>query len=151
MSANTVAIANAIVTLQQSVMVNSAPFYTYVKVGAIQNPTNLTSYCSITFKQGKTVRYKSGWTMQDCPEFVLESGFDMTDSTVAETALMTCRDLLIPMYAQDITLNNLQGVTLTRLDVPDDGGYKGYSNGKVYRVHLLHVKPVQYYTIPPPQ
>src|SRR6266851_3436021 len=72
--------------------------YTLVKVGAVTDPTDVTTYCSVTFDKGKTERKAVGWRVKAHSDFMIESGFEMSDATIAEQNLMTTRDVLLPIY-----------------------------------------------------
>ncbi len=124
-----------------------APLYTLVKVGAVTDPTDVVAFCAITFDQGATKRYASGWRVDDRPVFLIESGFDMSDSTIAEQAVMTARDVLIPIYLAQISLNATPGVYITLLPQPDKAAYKVYPQGRIYRVHHLMVQAAAQYNI----
>lgn len=121
--------------------------YTLVKIGAVVDPTDVTTYCSITFDVGEAKRYASGWRIDERSTFLIESGFDMTDPLSAEQSLMTTRDVLLPIYFAQISLNNTPGIYLTNLNQPDRSAYKLYPNGRIYRVHLLTVQAVGHYNI----
>jgi hypothetical protein len=121
--------------------------YTLVKVGAVTDPTDVTTYCSITFDKGKTERKAVGWRVKAHSTFLIESGFDMSDANAAETALMTTRDVLLPVYAAQISLNSTPGVYLTLLDTDDEAKYKMYPNGRIYRVHHLLIAAAHEYNI----
>ena len=85
--------------------------YTLVKVGAVTDPTDVTTYCSVTFAQGVTDRKAVGWRVKAHSAFIIESGFDMSDATSAEQNLMTVRDVLLPIYAAQISLNSTPGLS----------------------------------------
>lgn len=122
--------------------------YSLVKVGGITDPTELSSYCSITFEQGTTDRKAVGWRVKARSAFLIESGFDyLADATAAEQSVMAVRDVLLPVYAAQISLNSTPGVYLTLLDQADKARYKAYTNGRVYRVHQLIVGAAHEYNI----
>jgi hypothetical protein len=121
--------------------------YSLVKVGAVTDPTDVTTYCSITFENGMTDRKAVGWRVKAHTAFLIESGFDMSDATLAEQNLLSTRDVLLPVYAAQISLNSTPGVYLTLLDKADAAKYKAYPNGRIYRVHLLQVAAAHEYNI----
>lgn len=121
--------------------------YTLVKVGAVTDPTDVVTYCSVLFEKGKTDRKAVGWRVKAHSSFIIESGFDMTDGNAAEVALMTTRDVLLPVYAAQISLNSTPGVYLTLLDQEDEAMFKAYPNGRIYRVHRLIVEAAHEYNI----
>lgn len=121
--------------------------YSLVKVGAVTDPTDVTTYCAITFEDGMTDRKAVGWRVKAHSAFLIESGFDMSDATLAEQNLMNVRDVLLPVYAAQISLNSTPGVYLTLLDKADEAKYKVYPNGRIYRVHLLQVSAAHEYNI----
>ena len=123
--------------------------YTLVKVGAVTDPTDVLNYCAITFEEGMSERKASGWRIDDRPRFLIESGFDMTNSTVAEQSILTARDVLLPIYFAQISLNNIPGVYLTLMKTPDRALYKEYRNvGRLYRTHQFMVQAATEYNIP---
>lgn len=126
---------------------SGALVYSLVKVGAVTDPTDVTSFCAITFDQGMTDRKAVGWRVKAHSAFLIESGFDMSDANIAEQNLMTTRDVLLPVYASQISLNSTPGVYLTLLDKADVAKYKAYPNGRIYRVHLLQVVAAHEYNI----
>lgn len=121
--------------------------YSLVKVGAVTDPTDVTTFCAVTFDEGTTSRKAVGWRVKAHTTFLIESGFDMSDATTAEQNLMTTRDVLLPVYASQISLNSTPGVYLTLLDEPDKAMYKAYPNGRVYRVHHLLIGAAHEYNI----
>jgi hypothetical protein len=121
--------------------------YTLVKIGAVTDPTDVTSYCAITFRKGTTSRKAVGWRVKAHSMFLLESGFDMSDSTAAEVSLCNTRDVLLPVYAAQISLNSTPGVYVTLLDETDEGMYRAYPNGRIYRVHQLLLGAAHEYNI----
>jgi hypothetical protein len=121
--------------------------YSFVKLGYVTDPTDVTTYCAITFLDGTTKRKASGWRIEDRPRFMVESGFDMTDGTAAEQALMTTRDVLLPIYFAQISLNATPGVYLTLMDQPDKAVMRPFPNGRIYRAHLFMVQAANEYNI----
>lgn len=144
---DTNAIATSLKTFLQAVQYNSAPLYSLVKIGSVTDPTDVVTYASITFDKGMTERYASGWRIDDRPVFLIESGMSMDDSTAAETLLMGIRDLLIPLFLSQVSLNSTPGVYMTLLEQEDRALYKAYPNGRIYRVHHLFVKVAAQYNV----
>jgi len=144
-------IGKALVTYLQGMQYNSAPLYSLAKYGAVVDPTDVVTFASVTFVRGITKRFTAGWKIDDHPIFLIESGFSMTDSTVAETQLTDVRDLLINTFSQTFILGgSIPGVYDTRIvDEPDESFYKAFPNGVVYRIHHLKVQVLQQYNVQP--
>lgn len=121
--------------------------YSLVKIGAVTDPTDVINYCSITFDEGKTEPLATGWRVRAHTTFQIESGFDMSDGTVAEQSVMTVRDVLLPIYSAKITLNAATGVYLTLLDQSDRARFKAFPNGRVYRIHQMYIKAALEYNV----
>ncbi len=121
--------------------------YDTIKLGAITDPTDVIKYCAITFNDGETIRKASGWRLENRPRFLVESGFDNTNATTAQQALMTTRDVMLPIYFAQISLNNTPGVYLTLINQPDRALYKLFPNGRIYLVHQAMVQAVSQYNV----
>lgn len=129
----------------------------FAKLGEIQDPTNSAAYASVTFARGRTKHFDSGFRINDYPALQIESGFALTNSTstlnstTAETQLLQARDVLIPFFIAQLSLQQTPGVYVVFLGEnnvgTDKGMYKRYPNGLVYRIHLMEVMAVQQYNV----
>jgi len=144
---NTLAIANEIVTLLAGLQYQSAPLYKQVKLGAIQDPTDITPCAGVFFDTGQTKRFDSGWKVNDHPGFKIESIMDLNSSTTAEQFLANMRDIVIPMFIAQVSLQQTPGVYVTFLGDTDRAFYSRLPSGIVYRFHWMWVKAVQQYNV----
>lgn len=78
--------------------------YQDVKLGAMWNPSTFTSWCAIAHVQGKGVPAGSGgnmvgWRIDEEVQFSITSGFGPyeTDSTAAQTNMLTAMDIILPL------------------------------------------------------
>lgn len=145
--ANSTAIGQGIVSILQGLQYNGAPMYNLVKFGAVQDPTDVIRYASITRKDRITKRFDSGWKVNSTPVFEIETGVDMTDTTQAETQANDIADALTAYFLSHISLVNVQGVYVTLTNMNDQMAYKAYPSGRVYRVSLVYVEAVQQYNV----
>jgi hypothetical protein len=120
--------------------------YNMVKLGEVQDGTDLTTYASVTFQSRNTRRFDSGWQINSTPVFQIETAADQTDSTVAETTVMQAADNLTSLFASRYQLNTA-GVYVTLLDQDDRAAYRVFPNGRIYRISLIYVKCINQYTV----
>jgi hypothetical protein len=79
------------------------PLYSAVKLGAIFDPTGLSSWMEVTFGQAKSGPAGSGgnligWRIEDNPIWKLTSAWPYElDATAAMTAMLTAMDVLNPL------------------------------------------------------
>jgi hypothetical protein len=144
---NTSAIAAGIAALLEGLTYQDAPLYTLVKVGAVQDPTDVIRYAAITMESRKTERFDSGWKVNSTPVLLVESGVDMTDATLAENTVMDIGDMLTSLFVARLSLGGVPGVYVTLVDQDDKAMYKLYPNGRIYRVHQCYVKAIQQYNV----
>ena len=144
---NTVAIENEIVTLLQGLQYQSAPLYKLVKLGAIQDPTDVTPCAGVFFESGHTKRFDSGWKVNDQPAIKIETIMDLNDSAATETFLGNMRDIIIPFFIKQVSLQSTPGVYVTFLGDLDRAFYQRLPSGIVYRFHWMWVKAVQQYNV----
>jgi hypothetical protein len=145
---NTLAIANEIVTLLQGLQYQSAPLYKLVKLGAIQDPTDSTPGAGVFFDTGQTKRFDSGWKVNDHPGFKIESIMDLNNATTTEQFLLDgIRDVVIPFFIKQVSLQSTPGVYVTFLGDTDRAFYSKLPNGIVYRFHWMWVRAVQQYNV----
>jgi len=124
-------------------------FYSFVKLGAVQDPTDITTYAAVTLLKRKTERYDSGWQVHSKPIFQVETGANMqSDSTSSEQIIMKASDLLSFLLVHRYQLNAAPGVYITLTDMDDSAGYKEYINtGRIYRIVLCYFECVQQYQV----
>jgi hypothetical protein len=144
---NTLAIANEIVTLLQGLQYQSAPLYKQVKLGAIQDPSDITPCAGVFFDTGQTKRFDSGWKVNDHPGFKIESIMDLSDGPTTEAFLANMRDVVIPFFIKQVSLQSTPGVYVTFLGDVDRAFYSKLPNGIVYRFHWMWVRAIQQYNV----
>jgi hypothetical protein len=144
---NTNAIEQEIVTLLSGLQYNSVPLYKLVKQGAIQDPTDVTPCCGVFFDHGVTKRFDSGWKVNDLPAIKIESIMDLNDGTATEIFLANMRDIVIPFFIKQVSLQSTPGVYVTFLGDIDRAFFMKTPNGIDYRFHWMWVKAVQQYNV----
>src|SRR5579863_5830912 len=79
---------------------NVTPLYKpgSVKIGTIQDPTDLVSCVSITLVQRQAERFDAGWKLNSKPTFLLETLADLSNATTAETFIMQAADVLMAIF-----------------------------------------------------
>lgn len=107
------AIGNALVALLAGIVnpnTNQA-LYGLVKLGAVFDPSNLSSWCEVVHMQGKGTPAGSGgsmtgWRIDDEITYLITSavGPYETDSTAAQTNLLTIQDIMLPTLHQHFLL-----------------------------------------------
>lgn len=83
---------------------NNNLIYQDTKLGAMWNPSTFTSWCAVAHVQGKGVPAGSGgqsvgWRIDEEVQFTITSGFGPyeTDSTAAQTNMLTAMDVILPL------------------------------------------------------
>lgn len=128
------------------------PVYHTLKLGAMQDPTDIAVYASVSLLHRKTERFAgSGYKVNSLPVLEIETGLDMTnaDMSVVEAKLMDIADALTSLFVERFEIAQAQGVYVNLVDQDDEALYKEYPNGRVYRVHLCYVQPIQQYNVTP--
>lgn len=127
--------------------------YQLAKLGAMQDPTDVSPYVAVTGRRRKTARFDSGWKVNSTPVFAIESGADLgtpaapVNSTAVETYILNVADILTGFFVAHITLGNAQGVYVTLVDMDDEFHYNQYPNGHIYRTHFCYVQAIQQFNV----
>ncbi len=113
LTSNRLAIANGLVSLLQGIInpSTSQPLYGQVKLGAMFNPSNLTTWAEVIHMQGKggpvgSGGPQTGWRIDEEITYLITSGVGPyeTDSTAAQTSMLTIQDILLPTLHQHFQL-----------------------------------------------
>jgi hypothetical protein len=112
MSSNRLAIGEALVALLASATNSSSVLiYQDVKLGAMWNPSTFASWCAVAHVQGQGKPEGSGgamvgWRIDEEVQFTITSGFGPyeTDSTAAQTNMLTAMDVILPLLHQHYQL-----------------------------------------------
>lgn len=113
MASNRLAIGQGLVSLLQGIINpnTSQALYGLCKLGAVFDPSNLTTWCEITHFQGKGGPVGSGgpqvgWRIDEEVTYLITSGVGPyeTDSTAAQTTMLTIQDILLPTLHQHFQL-----------------------------------------------
>jgi hypothetical protein len=113
LSSSRLAIGNALVSLLQGITNpnTSQALYGVVKLGALFNPSNLSTWAEVTHFQGKGGPAGSGgpnvgWRIDEEVTFLITSGVGPyeTDSSAAQTNMLTIQDVLLPTLHQHYQL-----------------------------------------------
>lgn len=133
----------------------ATPLYSLIKIGEMQDPTDVAVYASIVFMRRKTERLTggAGWRVNSKPLFAIETGFDTTgaDMTVIENNLMDVADQLTGLFVERFQIGGTAPGVYTDLveDADDEGAFREFPNGRTYRVHECYVQPIQQYNVLP--
>ena len=154
-TANTLALANGLVTLLQGLQLNGQPLFlaSSVQIGEIQDPTDIVPCCSVTWKQRQSERFNSGWQIHSKPTFQIETLCDLKNATAAETFIMQAGDLITGLFISRASVPGapqvymVQGGLGQNVPAPDTTSYKLYPGGKVFRVHQCLVQAVDQYQV----
>lgn len=157
------AIANALVALVAGIQnpATSTALYQEVKLGSVFDPTGFTSWAEVTHFQGQGGPEGSGgnqvgWRINDEITFQITSGFGPyeTDSTAAETAMLTAQDIVLPSLRQHFQLpdasnptNAVQSVYRVLVQSVDRSHVVRFPNGHTYRLWMVQVLVSQQYNI----
>lgn len=123
------------------------------KLGAMQDPTDVAPYISVSGRRRKLARFSSGWKVNSTPVFVIETGADLgtpqspVNSTAVEQYILNAADTLTGFFVAHITLGNVPGVYVTLVDMDDDFGYSQFMNGRIYRTHHCYVQAIQQFNV----
>lgn len=113
LSSSRLAIGNALVALVQGISSpnTNQPLYQKVKLGAVFDPSPFASWCEIYHLQGKGTPAGSGgnqigWRINEEITFILTSGVGPyeTDSSAAQTSMLTIQDILLPTLHEHFQL-----------------------------------------------
>jgi hypothetical protein len=105
LNSSRLAIGNALIALLKGATDSSNNLiYQDVKLGAMWNPSTFTSWCAVAHVQGKGTPAGSGgttvgWRIDEEVQFSITSGFGPyeTDSTAAQTNMLTAMDVILPL------------------------------------------------------
>ena len=112
-TSNRLAIAQGLVSLLQGITNpnTSQPLYGLAKLGALFDPSNLATWCEVTHFQGQGGPVGSGgnqvgWRVDESITYLITSGVGPyeTDSTAAQTTMLTIQDILLPSLHQHFQL-----------------------------------------------
>lgn len=113
MPSNRLAIAQGLVSLLQGIQnpATNQPLYQLCKLGAVFDASGLATWAEVTHFQGKGGPVGSGgaqvgWRIDEEVTFMLTSavGPYETDSTAAQTNMLTIQDILLPTLHQHFQL-----------------------------------------------
>lgn len=127
--------------------------YQLAKLGAMQDPTDVSPYAAVTGRKRKTARFDSGWKVNSVPVFVIETGADLgtptapVSSTNVEQYILNAADILTGFFVAHITLGSVPGVYVTLVDMDDEFHYNRYPNGHIYRTHYCFVQAIQQFNV----
>lgn len=160
---NRLASAQAIVALLQGIQNpnTSQALYQFCKLGALFDPSAYTTWAEVTHFQGKGGPAGSGgnmigWRVEEDVTFQITSGVGPyeTDSSAAQTNMLTVQDVLLPALRQHFLLPNAQSQT-----IPVQGVYKilveqvdrsqpvKFPNGHVYLLWHCFITVSQQYNL----
>ena len=112
-TSNRLAIAQGLVSLLQGITNpnTSQPLYGLAKLGAVMNPSNLATWAEVTHMQGQggpagSGGPQTGWRIDEQITFMITSGVGPyeTDTTAAQTSMLTIQDILLPALHQHFQL-----------------------------------------------
>lgn len=157
------AIANALVALIKTINnpSTSTALYQICKLGAVFDPGAATSWCEVTHFQGKGGPAGSGgaqvgWRIDEDITFQITSGIGPyeTDSTAAQTNMLTIQDVLLPTLRQHFQLpdssnpaNAVQSVYSVLIEQVDRSQPVKLPNGHVYLLWHVFVTVKQGYNV----
>lgn len=133
-----------------------------VKLGAVLDPTGLTSWAEVVDPRGKVGHAGSGgnqiqWRVEDNIAYKITSGWDYeTDTTAAMTAMLTAHDVVLPAIGSHYQLPNpnnssvpIQSVYSVLLDQNqmDVSIPIRFPNGRVYILWTFWVLIKQQYQV----
>jgi hypothetical protein len=113
LTSNRLAIAQGLVSLLQGITNpnTSQPLYGAVKLGALFNPSNLSTWAEVIHMQGKGGPVGSGgpsvgWRIDEEITYLITSGVGPyeTDSTASQMTMLTIQDILLPTLHQHFQL-----------------------------------------------
>src|SRR2546430_1226467 len=114
MSSSRLLIAQGLVALLAGITDpnTSLPVYNTAKLGAILDPTGLTSWVEVVDPRGKVSHAGSGgdqaqWRVQDDINYKITSGWDYElDTSQAMTSMLTAHDIVLPAIGRHYQLPN---------------------------------------------
>jgi hypothetical protein len=161
-NSNRLAIGESLVALLAGATdANNRLIYQDVKLGAMWNPSTFTSWCAVAHVQGKGTPAGSGgnmvgWRIDEEVQFAITSGFGPyeTDSTAAQTAMLTAMDVILPLlhshYLLPTASNPSQAVQSVYSVLPiqaDRSQPMKFPNGHVYLIWSFPIIVKQQYNV----
>ncbi len=162
LSSSRLAIGQALVALLASATnAQNTPIYQDVKLGAMWNPSTLSSWCAVAHVQGKGTPAGSGgnlvgWRIDEEVQFAITSGFGPyeTNSTAAQTAMLTAMDVILPLlhshYLLPLSGNPAQAVQSVYSMLPiqaDRSQPMKFPNGHIYLLWSFPIIVKQQYNV----
>lgn len=143
------------------------PLYGLAKLGAVYNPTGLSSFVEVTYHRGISSPVGSGgnmvgWRITEDLSWMLSSGWQYTspsdatpiDSTDAMTSMLTAMDILVPAIHQHFQLPQatnsalaVQSVYSVLVEPQDRARVVLFPNGSAYLMWDLMVQTKQQYGV----
>lgn len=164
MASNRLLIAQGLVLLLQGITnpATSAPVYGLAKLGAVTDPSGVSSWVEVVDPRGKVGHAGSGgnvigWRIEDDIAFKITSGWDYdADTTAAMTSMLTAQDIVLPTMASHYQIPNPLNPTqpiATVYSVLEDQGQTDASqpvrfpNGRVYLTWTFWALVKQQYSV----
>lgn len=160
MSSSRLLIAQGIVAMLQGIMNGSSPLYGTVKLGALFDPSAVTSWAEVTFFRAQSGPAGSGgnlvgWRIEDNPIFKVTSGWDYeADSTAATVNMLTAMDILAPVLHSHYQIPNpnsptqaIASVYSLLEDQPERAMPVRFPNGRAYLLWETYCVAKQQYNV----
>ncbi len=163
MSSNRLGIGQSLVALLAALTNpnTNAPLFGVVKLGAIFDPGNNTTFAEVTHFQGRSQHAGSGgntigWRVEDSVLYDLTCGAGpyQLDSTAAQTNMLTIMDVVLPALHTHYQLPNasnptiaLQSVYSTLEDSPDRSQPVRFPDGNVFLLWSQRIEVRQQYGV----
>lgn len=140
----------------------SQPVYGLAKLGAVLDPSGVTSFVEVVDPRGKVGHAGSGgnqvgWRIEDDIAFKVTSGWDYeVDTTAAMVNMLTAHDIVLPILASHYQIpnpNNTSVAIASIYSVLEDQGQTDMSapirfpNGRLYLLWTLWVLIKQQYNV----
>lgn len=163
LTSSRLAAAQALVALISTIQNpdTSLPLFQEVKLGAVMNPGDMTSWCEVLHFQGQGGPAGSGgnqigWTIDDAVTYQVTSGIGPyeTDTTVAETNMLMTQDILLPALRRHFELplatnptQSVQSVYSVLVSAADRSQVARFPGGHVYKLWHIFVLVKQRYSV----
>lgn len=163
MNSSRLASANALVKLVQGIQnpATSQALFQEVKLGALFDPSAFTAWAEIVHFQGKGGPAGSGgsqigWRIDEDVQFQITAGIGPyeTDSTAAQTNMLTIQDILLPALRAHFQLpdannpvNAIQSVYEILVEQVDRSRPARFPNGHTYLLWQVFVTVKQQYNV----
>jgi len=156
LNSNRLAIAQGLVLLLQGITnpSTSQPVYGLAKLGAVLDPSGVTSWAEVVDPRGKVGHAGSGgnaigWRVEDDISFKITSGWDYeADTTLAMTNMLTAQDIVLPILESHYQIPNPNNPSIAIASVYSVLESQGqtdtsipvrFPNGRVYLLWTLWV------------